>query len=82
MTMKSYERFLQKNSFDIKYIDSTEKFSDIRSFIENLDSNINSIKIYDPVDNWLSKRIIDTCKLKISMLKFMIILFLLIKMKI
>ena len=64
MTMKSYERFLQKNSFDIKYIDSTEKFSDIRSFIENLDSNINSIKIYDPVDNWLSKRIIDTCKLK------------------
>merc|ERR1712078_376581 len=58
--MKSYERFLQKNSFDIKYIDSTEKFSDIRSFIENLDS----IKIYDPVDNWLSKRIIDTCKLK------------------
>ena len=24
MTMKSYERFLQKNSFDIKYIDSTE----------------------------------------------------------
>ena len=64
MTMKSYERFLQKNSFDIKYIDSTEKFSDIRSFIENLDSNINSIKIYDPVDNWLSKRIIDTCKFK------------------
>ena len=64
MTMKSYERFLQKNSFDIEYIDSTEKFSDIRSFIENLDSNINSIKIYDPVDNWLSKRIIDTCKLK------------------
>ena len=64
MTMKSYERFLQKNNFDIKYIDSTEKFSDIRSFIENLDSNINSIKIYDPVDNWLSKRIIDTCKLK------------------
>ena len=64
MTMKSYERFLQKNSFDIKYIDSTEKFSDIRSFIENLDSNIKSIKIYDPIDNWLSKRIIDTCKLK------------------
>ena len=64
MTMKSYERFLQKNRCDIKYIDSTEKFSDIRIFIENLDSNIKSIKIYDPIDNWLSKRINDTCKLK------------------
>ena len=64
MTMKSYEIFLKKNRFDIKYIDSTEKFSDIRSFIEKLDSNIKSIKIYDPIDNWLSKRINDTCKLK------------------
>ena len=64
MTMKSYERFLQKNSYDIKYIDSKEKFSDIRIFIENLDSNIKSIKIYDPIDNWLSKRINDKCKLK------------------
>ena len=63
MTM-SYERFLQKNSLDIEYIDSTEKFSDIRSFIENIDSNVSPIKIYDPIDNWLSKRIIDTCKLK------------------
>ena len=64
MTMKSYERFLQKNSFNINYIDSTEKISEIKTFIENLDSNIKSIKIYDPVDNWLSKRINDTCKLK------------------
>ena len=64
MTMKSYERFLQKNSFNINYINSTEKISEIKSFIENLDSNIKSIKIYDPVDNWLSKRINDTCKLK------------------
>ena len=64
MTMKSYERFLQKNSFNINYIDSTEKISEIKSFIENLDSDIKSIKIYDPVDNWLSKRINDTCKLK------------------
>ena len=64
MTMKSYERFLQKNSFNINYIDSTKKISEIKSFIENLDSDIKSIKIYDPVDNWLSKRINDTCKLK------------------
>jgi len=64
MTMKSYERFLQKNSFDINYVDSTEKISEIRSFIKNLDSNIKSIKIYDPIDNWLSKRINHSCKLK------------------
>ena len=64
MTMKSYEKFLIKKKLDVVYIDSTENISDIREFIRNLDKKIQSIKIYDPVDNWLSRRINDSCEEK------------------
>ena len=64
MTMKSYEKFLKKKKLDVVYIDSTENISDIREFIRNLDKKIQSIKIYDPVDNWLSRRINDSCEEK------------------
>ncbi len=64
MTMKSYEKFLKKKKLDVVYIDSTENISDIREFIRNLDKKIQSIKIYDPVDNWLSQRINDSCEEK------------------
>ena len=33
-------------------------------FIKDLDEKVQSIKIYDPIDNWLSKRIHDECRLK------------------
>ena len=64
MTMKSYEKYLKKKKLDVVYIDSTENISDIREFIINLDKKIKSIKIYDPVDNWLSRRINDSCEEK------------------
>ena len=64
MTMKSYEKFLKKKKLDVVYIDSTENISDIREFIRNLEKKIQSIKIYDPVDNWLSRRINDSCEEK------------------
>ena len=64
MTMKSYEKFLKKKKLDVVYIDSTENISDIREFIRNLDKKIQSIKIYDPVDNWLCRRINDSCEEK------------------
>ena len=64
MTMKSYEKFLKKKKLDVVYIDSTENISDIREFIRNLDKKIQSIKIYDPVDNWLFRRINDSCEKK------------------
>tara|TARA_B100001758_G_scaffold247021_1_gene263598 strand:- start:2377 stop:3846 length:1470 start_codon:yes stop_codon:yes gene_type:complete len=64
MTMKSYEKFLKKKKLDVVYIDSTENISDIREFIRNLDKKIQSIKIYDPVDHWLSRRINDSCEEK------------------
>ena len=64
MTMKSYENYLTKKNFNVNYIESIESKSKIKNFIKNLDQKVQSIKIYDPVDNWLSKRIHDECRLK------------------
>ena len=62
MSMKSYKLFLEENGYDVRYIESTESNSDIRELIETLD--INKIKIYNPVDNWLSNRISQSCSKK------------------
>ena len=62
MSMKSYKLFLEDKGYDVRYIESTESNSDIRELIETLD--INKIKIYNPVDNWLSKRISQSCSKK------------------
>ena len=62
MSMKSYKLFLEEKGYDVSYIESNESNSDIRELIETLD--INKIKIYNPVDNWLSKRISQSCSKK------------------
>ena len=40
---------------NVKYINSFDDESDIRIFLNNISSN--EINIYNPVDNWLEKRI-------------------------
>ena len=62
MSMQSYKLFLEKKGYDVRYIESTEIHSDIKKLIEILDTN--KIKIYNPVDNWLSKRISQSCSKK------------------
>ena len=62
MSMKSYKLFLEDKGYYVRYIESTDCNSDIRELIETLD--INKIKIYNPVDNWLSKRISQSCSKK------------------
>ncbi|MBL6649198.1 MAG: cryptochrome/photolyase family protein [Flavobacteriaceae bacterium] len=61
-SMKSYENFLIKKGVEVIYIDSNDENSDIRNFINNVE--ISKINIYDPEDNWLEKRIKETCKIK------------------
>ena len=57
-SMKYYEDFLLKMGKRVHYIESMQKLADVRYFIENQISNgTNEINFYDPVDNWLSKRI-------------------------
>ena len=61
-SMKYYEHYLQENGIKTNYIDATNKQSDIRIFIHNIAANQNvSIQLYDVCDNWLEKRIIETC---------------------
>ena len=61
-SMKYYEHYLQENGIKTNFIDATNKQSDIRIFIHNLAANQNvSIQLYDVCDNWLEKRIIETC---------------------
>tara|TARA_B100001564_G_scaffold130828_1_gene109463 strand:- start:25592 stop:27067 length:1476 start_codon:yes stop_codon:yes gene_type:complete len=63
MSMKSYEKFLSAKNY-VQYIDSCDEKSDIRKLIESLDANIKKILIYNPVDNWLLKRIKSSSKKK------------------
>ena len=61
-SMKYYEHYLQENGIKTNFIDATNKQSDIRIFIHNIAANQNvSIQLYDVCDNWLEKRIIETC---------------------
>ena len=60
MSMKKYESFLKSKNVDVEYVDSDEEISDIRLFLDKMES-IKSINIYDPEDNWLEKRIIKAC---------------------
>ena len=55
--MKKYESYLLKLGKKVTYIDSFKEESDVRILIDNI-KNINEINIYDPVDYWLSKRIL------------------------
>lgn len=61
-SMKYYENYLQENGIKTNYIDATNKQSDITILIDNIQANHNvKIKLYDVCDNWLEKRIIETC---------------------
>ena len=53
-SMKNYFNYLSEKGFEINYIDSKDKNSDIRIFLKN--TTIDTLHIYDPEDNWLKKR--------------------------
>lgn len=60
--MKAYEDFLKKKQFSITYIPAIEEHSDIRLLIGALKAkNISTVKLYDPCDDWLEKRIRSAC---------------------
>lgn len=58
-SMKSYEEQLIKAGKTVHYIDSFSKESDCRNLIRNLKTN--DIHIIDVVDDWLRKRIKQSC---------------------
>ena len=57
-SMKCYQNYLLKKGKKIHYIDSYNPLSDIRNFKTEIeDKKIDKIKLIDPTDNWLLKRI-------------------------
>ncbi|UII79318.1 cryptochrome/photolyase family protein [Flagellimonas sp. CMM7] len=61
-SMKSYEAFLESQGFEVYYVESIQDISDIRKLIPHLKSQkIEHINYIDPTDNWLQKRIQQSC---------------------
>ena len=67
-SMKAYAESLRKLNFQVGYIDTEEDHSDIRKLIPKLFSEgYRLIYLYDPVDDWLLRRInssANSCGLK------------------
>jgi len=70
-TMKCYESYLKTKGFDVNYIDSYSPQADIRKLIKQMKTEgIEEIQYIDVVDNWLQKRIVESCKkTKIKLIK-------------
>ena len=62
-TMKCYADFIEKEkNYNINYIDANSENADIRNLIKKLKSEgVSHINFIDPVDNWLEKRIKNSC---------------------
>jgi len=57
-SMKAYQAYLESKSRTVFYIDAFEDNASITSLIEALiKKGVSEILFYDPVDNWLLKRI-------------------------
>ena len=57
-SMKAYQSYLESKSRTVFYIDAFEDNASITSLLEALiKKGVSEISFYDPVDNWLSKRI-------------------------
>ena len=57
-SMQAYSDFLKSRNIPVKYIEATDEKSDIRILLSQiLEAGITQINFYDPVDNWLLKRL-------------------------
>ncbi|WP_115463124.1 cryptochrome/photolyase family protein [Winogradskyella aurantiaca] len=57
-TMKAYEAHLIVSGFQVHYINSNDRTSDIRLLIQQLKSNgLDQLHFIDPTDYWLERRI-------------------------
>lgn len=69
-TMKAYQDYLSAKNLELTYVDSGDDRSDIRNLIKTLsEENFSAIKYAAVHDNWIQKRIEESCqkyKLKIS----------------
>ena len=55
--MKHYENYLIKIGYNVRYIESKDKSSEIKNFIRNLSKEIETIHTIDPDDYLIEKRL-------------------------
>jgi deoxyribodipyrimidine photolyase-related protein len=69
-SMQFYAQWLKENSYNLNYIETTEAENDVRKLIASLaKQQITEIHVADVADNWLLKRISETClQLKIKLI--------------
>lgn len=61
-TMQFYKNYLTDNGYTVAYIESNNELSDIRKLIVDLSQKgISTIHYCELVDDWLNKRITNTC---------------------
>ena len=61
--MTFYADYLKGKGFNVHYIETTDQFNDVRNLIGYLVARkISTIHIADVADNWLLKRITNSCK--------------------
>ncbi len=61
-SMQFYKHFLENMNRDVSYIDAGRDTSDIRMLVADLaGKGIDHLHFIDPVDDWLKKRILNTC---------------------
>ena len=57
-SMKAYADFLMSQNMSVTYIEANDMKSDIRVLLSDiLETGITQVNFYDPVDNWLFKRL-------------------------
>ena len=57
-SMKYYESLLASRGKKVKYIESHQELADLGYFInKHINNGVKEINFYDPVDNWISKKI-------------------------
>ena len=62
ITMKNYQYYIESQGRKVKYIESTEAESYVRSLLENLCLDLEKIEIIDPDDYYIQKSISNFCK--------------------
>lgn len=61
-SMKAYQQFLSGNGCQVIYIESSSENSDVRTLVKELaDKGMREIHYVDTVDDWLNRRIEESC---------------------
>jgi len=62
LSMKKYQVFMKSIGFDVEYIDSISELSDIRRLIKKISFEYDSLRIINPIDYLIERRVKFLCE--------------------